>query len=784
AYSAASFAQASERNATSVSIDLPPGQLAETLIDLGDALGVNIIAPESLVAGKTSPAIRGRLTPEDALALALSSSGLIVKQTPQGDYTISRRAEGRGSRTDSRSERARNEGGAPLDLETITISGELLERTLQDTRTSVAVITGEELERRADPDIFSVFERTAGVSLGSGGETIVIRGISAGGFGGGAPVITTRIDGAVASFTRFSNNALESTWDLEQVEVLLGPQSTQSGRNTLAGAVEIRSKDPTYEREFKARGEVGNSGLFGGAVAANLPLVDGVAAVRVSLDHDQSDGFVDNLTLGSDDYDRADQTTFRAGLRLDPSENLSAVFKYTRMDGESSGNGPTLQRSLFPGSRVSLANVEDREDVRGFDAGNLRLVYDINESWRLESETTYSEANTLTTLDVDQTPLDGGVFVNDQTTSTFEQEIKIGYRSDWIKAVFGAFYAADDVSSPQGSTVPAFLLNPAIPPGVSLTVASAPRQESSNYAAFGEAEFRIRPKLAIVAGGRYDSQDVENSNVADLLVSDPAFAPFLPPSSTTFTDTDFDAFLPKVGLIYDFTDDVGLGFTAQRGYRAGGVEINRGTGQSNSFDPEFTWNYEVALRSRWGDRWTVNANAFYTDWDDQQVAVDLLTINQRTANAGSSRLFGGELDVKWLATINLDVFLSLGFADTKFRDFGEDSGNEFPFAAKYTGAIGGTYSITEDLYVSADASFQSSAFSDAANTETSKIDGRFLTNVRLGYDADRWSVIAYANNLFDDDYVTAAVPSLLVPGQSNVIAGLPRVYGVIGQIRF
>lgn len=762
-----------------VPIAIPAQSLADAIVAFNRQTGLRIVAQGDLVRDLTSTPVNGALPPGRALDMMLSRTGLQYSVTPTNDLVL--------SAIPSVSDE--NDADGAIFLDQIIVEGELLTRTLQDTQTSVAVISGEELEQRADPDIFSVIERTAGASLGSAGETIVIRGISQNGVTGAGsdPVITTRIDGAVVNFGRFSNNALESTWDLEQIEVLRGPQSTQSGRNTLGGAIEIRSKDPTYDLEFKGRGQVGNGETLGGAFTANVPLIEERLALRVAVDHDQTEGFVKNRTLGTDDFDRADQTTIRAGLRFDPIDSLSVVFKFTHMTGESSANGPTLVGSEFPENRIALANVEEFEDVTYFNAANLRLDYEINSYFRIQSETTYSESNTYTVLDIDNTPADLGTFVNDQTVELFEQEVKVIYESDRMNAVFGGFFATDDTNFPQDAVFPASFFNPSLPSTVTVSTTAAPARESTNFAVFGEAEINLWPDLTLIAGGRYDYQTTETSTIASTAVSDPAFEFLLPPAASGSAEQSFGAFLPKVGLIYDITDDASLGFTVQRGYRSGGVDINRVNPQQFSeFDPEYTWNYEVALRSQWLDnRLTVNANAFYTDWTDMQIRPfdEFSGLPGLTENAASSRLFGGELSMTYQPNSDLDLFASFGYTNTKFSDFEENTGNEFPFSSKYTASFGATYYVLQDAFISADASYQSGAFSDVENTDSQRVDGRFLVNARIGYEAENWGVIAYISNVFDNDYVTN-VQNAVLGQQGNIVAGPPRTFGVIGQIRF
>lgn len=306
------------------------------------------------------------------------------------------------------------------------------------------------------------------------------------------------------------------------------------------------------------------------------------------------------------------------------------------------------------------------------------------------------------------------------------------------------------------------------------------RSETSNYAAFAEVEYRVLPYLRLIGGGRYDRETRETS-------SSTTFTSVLPNSSLA-TKATYNAFLPKMGIVYDFTDDMSLGFTVQRGYRGGGAGLNNFTGETFEFDPEYTWNYEVSLRSQWlENRLTVNANAFYTDWNDQQVTVagpSGNALDTTIENAGASRVFGGELELRALAADDLELFAAVGYADTRFDDFisgGQQlAGNEFPNAPRITRAIGGTYYFPYDVSLAIDASYTDDSFGDVENTPDEKNDSRFLTNVRLGYDSENWGVLAYVNNLFDKDYVaqsTGLTPNEIVPGD-------PRTFGVIGQIRF
>lgn len=308
---------------------------------------------------------------------------------------------------------------------------------------------------------------------------------------------------------------------------------------------------------------------------------------------------------------------------------------YTRIGSESSGNGSKLQGSQFPERRVNLANVPDRE-VATVNAGNLRLFYDVTEALSVESEKTFSQSNTVTTLDFDKMGTPIGVFINDQDMQVFEQEVQLLYETDGIRAVLGGFLALDETEFQSNSALPAAFLGPGLPPTLILTAKQTLTKTDTNYAIFGEAEIDLLSGLSLIAGARYDRQKTDFRQITDIVPSDRAFSG-LSTSSNTGRETSFDAFLPKIGLSYDVAESVTLSATAQRAYRAGGVSINRLTGISGDFDPEHTWTYEASLRSEWfDDRLTVNANAYFTQWRDQQITNQVTALTQ---NAGESRQF-------------------------------------------------------------------------------------------------------------------------------------------------
>ncbi|MEM9635121.1 MAG: TonB-dependent receptor [Pseudomonadota bacterium] len=753
-------------------IDIPPQPLASALEQLNRQTGAQFAYPSSF-AGIDSSGARGELSVDEALESVLRNTQAQVKKVGPNTMAI-RLAQ---ATTDSQSDA--NE----ISLDVIIVEGELLDRDVQKTTTSVVVIQGDDIERRGESSIEDIIERTPGLSRAQGNNELVIRGIAEGGVGsaGTGKTITTTVDGIrTTNFGNMRNNIL-STWDLEQVEVLRGPQSTQSGRNALAGAVNIQSKNPTYEPEFKTRGLAGNADTLQGSVVANVPIIEDVLAIRMAFDHIQSDGFIDNPVLGIDDFAATEDTTLRIGTRLDLSDDFSAVFKFTSYD-QSGTNNPQVEESLFPGARVNLGDelVPVERSLQGY---NLNLDYQLTPNVSLKSETTYSMHEFFNGFDLDFGPFVVPLSEFDGTDEVLEQQVKLVYDTESLKAVLGGFYTTiereDDFVS---SGLPAFFFDPFANPASTVATSAKSGAETVNYAVFGEAEIEVVDSLTAIVGLRYDKESVEENLNTSFSSDDLAVA--LPPDADTIIDAEFEALLPKFGVVYELSDDASLGFTVQRGYRAGGADVT--LAGLVPYDPEFTWNYELALRSRWLDnKLTVNANAFYTSWTDQQLLQPTgsgFPNDNFVVNAGSSRLWGAELEVRGEPMEGLELFGSVAYVNTEFTDFIFDgvqvAGNKFPYASDISASVGANLYLENGIVAGLDLNYTSDGYTDVLNTPSEKFDDRLLLNARIGYRADKWSVSVFAKNLLNEQYITRREP-----GFSTVEVGDPREFGVVLQGR-
>ena len=391
----------------------------------------------------------------------------------------------------------------------IIVTGEKVDRSLQDTITSVGVVTGETIEALGITTLSETFDYIANVNLGNTEGGFSIRGIPFDNLlgAGSSPLAQIYVDDVTLSdqTTRFG---AEGVWDVAQIEVLRGAQSTVQGRNALAGAIIIRTADPTFTWEGKTRvigltadggDEFAVSGALGG------PIIDDVLAFRVSGERRESDGFVSNPITGGKDFD--DQWTGRVKLLFTPSPDIRSLLTYAYVDVDVA-NRVSDRRSrgadgfvnfldVVPGNefnRETFINVPDSNRNIQHNV-SWKTDWDLSSAFRLTSITTYSEGKIRERLDTDGTFLNPALFpatpviidnpfniprvptgpytfntagTQFETQTIFTQEFIASFDNDGpLRGLIGAYY----VNSQEEE----FNFTPGIQPGIQATVAGAVR---------------------------------------------------------------------------------------------------------------------------------------------------------------------------------------------------------------------------------------------------------------------------------------------------------------------
>jgi TonB-dependent siderophore receptor len=656
------------------------------------------------------------------------------------------------------------EQSSAMEIAPITVTGEKINRTLAQTQSSVVVVTDKQLREKADHDLVDVFARTPGVYNQAGNENWGIRGVPVSGFDDQGPAtlngaVSVFVDGAVQP-----NRALTLSpiplWDAEQVEVFLGPQSTTQGRNSLAGAVVIQTKNPTFTPSFSAQTNVGNYGERGAAVAGGGSIVDDRIAGRIAVDYQTGDGYIDNIAT-HDDANPNRTSNARGKLLILPNDDLDVLLTYAHNEHRQGDNSVMRENDKVRYYKVS-SNTKAFDNLKQ-DTVSAKIDYRLNDDWSLTSLTANTRSDYSNRLDSDQTAEDNEVILRKQDGDLFSQELRLNYNSDTVKSFVGAYY---------GHNTNNFHDRLLLDNELFATVKGDTTIE--NKAVFGEVNWTFAPRWTLVTGLRYDHE----TNDTDIDQDD-----F---SSSGKVSKSFNAVLPKLGINYELATAQYLGFMVQKGYRGGGVNVRAGGGHE-SYDPEYTTNYELSYRGSFFDETLrTRANLYYTDWKDQQVSV--LDSNREFVhvfNAGRSDIKGLEVFVEKDLTEQLTLTAGGAITDGRYKDFvtgdGRDmSGESFLYSPKYKMSVGGTYRWNDRLTFNTDVTYQSTSPSeyefdaDGQVTDERKSDNYVLVNFNTEYKITRnVAVSGFVKNAFDKEYITNN------RGGNIIDAGAPRTVGLV-----
>ena len=416
----------------------------------------------------------------------------------------------------------------------------------------------------------------------------------------------------------------------------------------------------------------------------------------------------------------------------------------------------------------------------------------MSDYWSLTSTTTYAETDYKTRTSFDTIPQNTSERRRDADVESYTQEIQLSYQEEDVRGSIGLFASYFDEDENFGGVVPVAILGLPIPPMFSADYqnlvidADAPNEET-NLALFSEWEYDVTSRWTIIAGGRFDYEKRKRRSDNDRF-----FEPNDPLGLATLNDaasaeTDHFVFLPKAGLRYSLNEQVNFGLLVQRGYRSGGTDIDLGTGETNEFDPEFTWNIELSARAELAEqRGRIDANVFYTDWKDQQVGVisDGPLALQITDNAGESHLYGAEIDASLYLDSNRswEVFASVGLLHTEFDDYiqpdGTDfSGDSFPLASELSASAGVSYQHNSGFFAAANVSYWSESNSTVDDIPGTDVGDDAIVNAQVGYEANSWLIKVYGTNILDHEYAVYenALGGVITPGN-------PAQFGVSGEL--
>jgi len=760
----------------------------------------------------------------------------------------------------SAAQAAESAQAADEELQEVVVTARRRAESLQDTPVAVTVFSGDALESmqvRGTTDLDKVVPNLQFHSYGTltgnnSAAQVFIRGI-------GQTDATPAVDPGVGLYIddvymgRSVGGAMEMR-DIANTQVLRGPQGTLFGRNTIGGAVLLTTNGPGEGAGNTLRVSVGEDKLIDGFGAFDL--LDGKQwSARASAGFRKRDGYVERVFDGKDLGDE-DSLNGQIALRYKPMDNLSFTLRY---DGarEKENGSPFVFHSInetavfvavasinagcpdVPDGWPPPVRVGPTADARcGNDAqylGNFRnggtapvfstlknrggsmvMQWDATDWLTLKSITADRDLRWSGARDADNTPL-LILHTNYRSHSEqFSQELQALYNGERLDGVVGLYYFDEDTF--DRLLVP--ISNPP-PPGTSYDTQRVWLGGKSK-AAFTEWTYNIVGGLSATAGLRYSDESKSLRgimfNVSPASAAEPTNLPTVPCAGGSTANC---LFLSDNKFKRDFSDTTASGSVQYRwneaamtyvsyseGFKSGGFnERYNATPPGNaplSFGAETATTWEVGAKLNPLRNLRVNAALFTTVYDDIQMTYRLGVV-PLLFNAGKASVDGGELEVTWAPTVNLQINASAGYLDSRFDTINAPApigattptaiatlNSKLPFTPDWTTHIGIAYSFAAgsnwSITPRLDSSYTGGQYFDAGNSvEVSQTGGVTLWNASVAAETTdgRWRISLDGQNLGDKLYKVAGTSSLsTASGYAEVIYARPRTLSLSAQFRF
>ncbi|MCL1049254.1 TonB-dependent receptor [Shewanella abyssi] len=687
---------------------------------------------------------------------------------------------------------ANTDSETPVDeMEVMVVTSDFRGSSLEKIPSSVTVIDQQQIEDQGAQHFEDILNSIANFNWSGGSSRpkyFQIRGVGEQEEYQGAP--NSSVGFIVDDIDLSGLGMASSMYDLQQVEVLRGPQGTRYGANALAGLIYLKSNDPTDVFEHGAEVSLGDDNLQTFSGFSSGPLTDsGNLLYRVSLQQHQQDGYRDNLYLGESDTNNRDEFTGRAKLRWYATEDLEIDLTFLFADYDNGYDAWTLDNNGF--DTLTDAPGVDKQTTNGTA---LKFTYTGAENVELTSLTSLANSNTRHNYDGDwanpdyweSRDCDGSPCEYEYNwdkkgdRQTITQEFRLASTesgrifagsTDWLVGVYAMDLQEDNETVDTYNQL-------------------AAEYEAQNYALFGQLDSDLGANYALSVGLRVERRDSEYSDSA---------GDEFEPSETMWGG--------HIALSKALSENHESYIRVARGYKAGGFNMSLPVelADKKEYDTEILYNYEVGLKSVWFDgQASTNLSVFFMDRQDQQVAASQQSTVPGeegnfilfTENAGSSQNYGAELDGNWYATDNLKLYTSLGWLETEYGDYQyEDkyggivdlSGRELAHSPNFTFSVGATYRSDSGWFANVNASGKSDFYYSDSNE--SKSDAYQIFNAKIGYEADMWSAYLWGRNLFDEQYGVRGFyfgnePDLGWADKQYVRYGDPRQLGLTLNVKF
>ena len=579
----------------------------------------------------------------------------------------------------------------------VVVTAQRRSQNIQDVPIAVTAFTQVQLEAAQLTDTASLVRftpsLTGGLNTGTGAAvSYFIRGL-------GSTEQVPSFDVPVATYVdevyvarQSANNV--SLLDIQQVEVLRGPQGTLFGRNTTGGAISITTQRPAREFGYYIDVAAGDFGRREFKASVDAPINDS-AGTKFTLLHVTEDGYARSVTTG-ETLNGEDTFGARAAVRWEISDALDFNGSIEWLDQQKTtiGSAPFDPEYL---SRTGLRQTSCEDDViETFltqRLGNCASVESFAATSNIGWDLGWAQVSFITGYrHVDQdfaldflggtNPAGGFTIANQVENTSFSQEVKLVGETGPFSWVAGAFFFTEESTTDQVDTAGALIL------GDRRMV-----NGTDTFAVYGQADWAVTDQLTATFGLRATGETKDVSFTDTVRAAYPAgwvTAAIAPPANRP-TDAnltrlgipleqDEQKVTPRLAVSYRVSDDIMVFASATEGFKSGGWNGRPTTAPTASaFGPETARTFELGARTEWLDGAVrINLTGYRLEVDDLQLLSGFPIagggIAFVTRNAGGLEAQGLELEAYASLIEGLDMFFSMSVADREYVDIPPSNG--------------------------------------------------------------------------------------------------------------
>jgi outer membrane receptor protein involved in Fe transport len=725
-----------------------------------------------------------------------------------------------------------------INLNGVTVTSQKRNQQILDVPITMSVIDAGFIKDNNITELDKLSEFVPGMQIrmqGTDRPSFVIRGLTSDEVSPAAqPRISVFYNNVPVSR---ANGAAVELFDMQQVDILKGPQGTLFGRGAQIGAINYISNKPTGNFGGIVSIGIGNFNQKELTGALNIPVVKDKLLFRVAGIYDNRDGYIRNTFGGTLNGKNTMAGRFSASYMPAKNDKIDFVLNYQKDRNPGLGfmsmNYPNTSGSTNPfGYVASLEQGNALANNRDLFDATLTMKHFFNENNYMTSISSYRKISTYTRWDGDGTAAPAIDFSENDGARQFFQELRENYTinnklngslgaSFWIEKasqnywfspneqdMFHLFFNTGFLVTPDGQPFPVTNLppDPQLGPLAGLPLVTDHQEENNSNAinkaldGFADANYQLTNKLSITAGVRVINEWINLTNQAEITGGSPSTLGllsgnypnlFFKPGDEKEISTSNIAFTWRGGLKYAFNENTNIFSNYSKGRRPKVLQFTS-AGEQQILDAETVNSYDLGFKTFIQHRLWFDLGLFYYNYLNFQTSAwvaDATTgeFNYIVKDGGKASGYGLETNIKYAILNGLQFFGNYAYIHARFAKndvngyLQEYANNMFRLTPEHSFAVGlnSKVEIIKDLsfFAIPSYSYKTKIFFEDANSPGLEQAGYGMLNFRAGVEYKNFILAVYGTNLSGEKYIVSAGNTGSLFGDPTRIPGAPRMFG-------